>query len=129
MNITVFWDVVRCSSVEGHNIVKQTRETTFKVEESCLPWRWRQKNFSEYWTIRHHIPEDVSLYIYRYDSHRYYVCHLWRRRNAGLLNSSYMESFDGWKNVKVSIAWFIPVSVKKNNSCFCIILTTDRDNK
>jgi len=108
---------------------KQTRESTLKVEDSCLPWRWRQKNFSEYRTIRHRITEDVSLYIYRYDNHRHYICHLWRRWRAGLLNSSYLGSYDGWKNVKFLIVWFIPVSVKNNNSCFCIILTTDRDNK
>jgi len=37
LNITAFWDVLRCSSVEGRNISKQTRESTFKIEESCLP--------------------------------------------------------------------------------------------
>jgi hypothetical protein len=61
------------------------------------------EDFSEYRTTRLHIPEDISLYIYRYGNSIYHMLYTTKRESRPIdVNLSYLESFDGWENVKVS---------------------------
>jgi hypothetical protein len=128
-NITAFWDVVQCSSVEGHNVSKQTREYNLKVEESCLPWRWRQK-ISQNNELYDIISQKKLACIFTATTTTDITCHLPWGRRTGLLSTIWVT----WKVLIGGKMWKshsfdLYQLVKKNNSCFCIILTTDRGNK